>query len=125
MKKNTLNTIIFLLTIIIARYVLRSIGIENMSAITFGIIIVGAYTIFLISTLKNINKGIGKTYNVILCILMGVLCFSTFLGFTVMKQYPEVFSAYGLYFIGLFFLSFVLLAFFCIFAKIKYDRRNR
>ncbi|MEG1313405.1 MAG: hypothetical protein RSD40_03735 [Bacilli bacterium] len=90
----------------------------------FALFTIGAYILFLVSTLRNREKGMGKKYNIIVCILMGLICFSTTLGITVIKCYPELFVKYGLFLLILFLTSFISLVIYCVVARIKYESND-
>ena len=62
--KNSLYSIITLITLIITQIVLRFIGIDNISVYIIVAIFVVVCALVIIGTYKNINNGLGAKYNI-------------------------------------------------------------
>lgn len=124
-SRDGINTVIAIVTLIITRQILSSIGMENMSVQLIISTIIAAYVFFIIVMTKNIKKGLGTKTNIILITGLSLLTGLTMFAIILDKVNPAISHKYYSLFSVLLSGGFFILGCFALICRIIYERKKR
>jgi hypothetical protein len=122
--KKVLYSSITLITLIITQIVLRSIGIDNISAQAFVGLLIIACLLVIYGTFKDGKKGAGIRYNVTVAILLVLTCISTSVSMIMSKFNPDLLDKYSLVFLPVQLITFFALCLYIIIYRIIYETKR-
>lgn len=122
-NKKSLYTIISILSLISVQVIMRSIGIDNISAHVYILLLSIACIMVIIGVYKNGTKGLGIKYNTIVAILMVIASISIGVSVTIVKCYPNIFNKYKDVLLGASLISFFALIIYIVICRIIYEKK--
>ncbi len=125
LNKNTKYIFMGLLAMISTQMVIRSVGIDNLSAQLIDLILGTVSILIIVVTYKYRNKGFGFRYNMTVAILATLSCFFGGVMVTIEKCFPNLNDKYKTSAILVFTASFFAILLFMIIHKIVYNIKQR
>lgn len=124
-NSNKIIALLGLVGLVIGQAVIRTVGMENISAQVFDTVLLIICIGTVISLYKNKEKGYGIKYNITVAILMVVMCLTSGITITMIKCYPIQTEKHAILLLILSLGGFFTFIIYLIAAKIYFELKER